>query len=170
MKGILVVPAAIALTAALAAAPAAASPTPFQELLSRYHEIRSELVVDRFDGVAEPAGAIRSRATELGREADAAGASVPEDRVDEWQALLTEISAAADRLASAGDLASAREAFYDLSKPMGRYRKMMSDDSSIVVYCPMAKKAWLQPDGEITNPYLGQEMPACGNKIPDRVQ
>jgi hypothetical protein len=29
----------------------------------------------------------------------------------------------------------------------------------------MAQKAWIQPKGEIGNPYLGQEMPKCGDVV-----
>ena len=30
-------------------------------------------------------------------------------------------------------------------------------------YCPMHKRSWLQPDGEIGNPYGG--MPRCGEIV-----
>jgi hypothetical protein len=50
---------------------------------------------------------------------------------------------------------------------MSRYRKLIGDDSVVVAYCPMEKKAWLQPDGEIENPYGGQAMPRCGRVVPE---
>ena len=81
--------------------------------------------------------------------------------------MLSLIAAAAAEVAESADLEAAREAFFELSKPMGRYRKLTGDASTIVVYCPMAKKAWLQPDGEIGNPYYGSTMPTCGNRVAD---
>ncbi len=44
---------------------------------------------------------------------------------------------------------------------------MAGIEGTTVVFCPMAKKAWIQPEGEIGNPYLGQEMPTCGEVVPD---
>ena len=31
-----------------------------------------------------------------------------------------------------------------------------------VVNCPMVQKDWVQPAGQISNPYAGQSMPTCG--------
>ncbi len=43
------------------------------------------------------------------------------------------------------------------------------DAATTVAYCPMAKKAWLQKEGEaIGNPYYGQEMPRCGSFVAKR--
>jgi len=72
---------------------------------------------------------------------------------------------AALRRAGAHDLAATRTAFGELSKPMVRYREMVSGDRPMVVYCPMAKKPWLQPKGEIGNPYFGQSMATCGTIV-----
>ena len=159
--------ATLLLAGGLSARLAPAATGPFVELSSLYHEARSALVKDDLSGAVERARQIEKRASELAGDTALADEAVPADDLDNWLELVQEIAAAAERLGSAGDLGAAREAFFALTKPMGRYRKLVADTSTIVAFCPMEKKAWLQPEGEFENPYLGQEMPTCGQKIPD---
>jgi hypothetical protein len=143
----------------------AEEPNAFREILGHYEAIRLSLLNDATTDVAEHAKAIESRMDTLAKDFDAGDAGVPAEKSAECEALLPEISSAAARLAAAEDLDEAREALFELSKPMGRYRKLAGTEGSMVVFCPMAKKAWIQPHGEIGNPYLGQEMPTCGEVI-----
>ena len=73
--------------------------------------------------------------------------------------------AAADALAGGPGLADARNAFYDLSKGLVRWREGVQSARPVVAYCPRVKKAWLQPDGPIGNPYGGKAMPRCGSIV-----
>lgn len=84
---------------------------------------------------------------------------------DGLKALLPDVVEAAGKLAGAGDIAAAREAFFLLSKRLARYREMVGGERPAVAYCPMVKKSWLQPLGEIGNPYHGQSMPRCGEIV-----
>lgn len=77
------------------------------------------------------------------------------------------MKAAAGRLAASADSAGARKAFGDLSAAMVRYRAMNGDRDSMVVHCDMVKKDWVQPKGEIGNPYTGKAMARCGRVVPD---
>jgi hypothetical protein len=79
--------------------------------------------------------------------------------------LLPELSEAATALSAATTLDAARDAFYDLSKPLVRWRKAAVGDKLVVAYCPMAKRSWLQPEGELGNPYYGQSMLRCGEVV-----
>jgi|UPI000472E3B0 Protein of unknown function (DUF3347). len=72
------------------------------------------------------------------------------------------IAAKADALAEVADLAAARNAFAALSDEMIKFRASDKGDRPIVVYCPMEKKSWLQPKGEVGNPYLSAGMRKCG--------
>lgn len=139
----------------------------FPELLGHYERIRVTLVADETTDVEKHALAIAELAEELVDSFDALAAGVPETESEEGRLILGEIAAAAAKVASAHDLVAVREGFFDLSKPMGRYRKLTGDTSTVVMFCPMAKKAWLQPDGDVGNPYFGQDMPMCGNRIAD---
>ena len=145
----------------------ASEATAYEEILSRYEAIRLSMLNDEMRDVAMHARAIEDRVAALRAMFDAHDAGVPPEKAAECQALLPELGDSAEQLAEAEDLSKAREALFDLSKPLGRYRKLAGTEGSIVAYCPMAKKAWVQPHGEIGNPYMGLEMPTCGNRIAD---
>lgn len=139
----------------------------FQEILAHYEAMRLSLVNDSRTDVAEHAGAIVDRIHELAGDFDAEAAGVPEEKSAECETLLPEVASASAALAETQSLDAARDALFELSKPLGRYRKLAGIEGTMVVVCPMAKKAWIQPHGEIGNPYLGQEMPTCGERIAD---
>jgi len=136
----------------LLAAPAAraADTATFDAMASHYEAIWKALAADSLDGVAEHATAIAELAGTAGHP-EAAAEAAPE------------IAQQARSLAAAEDLAAARDAFGDLTKPLVRYRKAVGADRLQVAFCPMAKKAWLQPEGEIENPYYGSAMLSCGS-------
>jgi hypothetical protein len=139
----------------------------FQEVLEHYEAIRLALVNDTLAEVAEHARAIEGRVTELMEDFRPGDAGVSAEQAAECKALLPEVSSATERLAAAEDLDQARKAFFELSKPLGRYRKLAGTVGTVVVSCPMAKKAWIQPEGEIGNPYMGRGMSTCGQVIAD---
>ena len=145
----------------------AEEPKTFGAMLEHYEKVRLALVVDDAGSVNKEAMAIAEQAQELFGDFTAEKAGVPAADAEKGKEIVGEIATAAAKVAEASDLASVRDAFFELSKPMGRYRKLTGDMSTIVAYCPMVKKAWLQPEGDLGNPYLGQEMPNCGNRIPD---
>lgn len=129
------------------AAPAAPAPSGLDQVLDHYEAVRKALLVDSTAGVAGHAAAIRKLA-----------AAAPAD-------LQKEIAAAAGKLAAAKGLEPAREAFYELSRPLVRWREAAGSKRTVVAYCSMTKKSWLQPAGEIGNPYYGKEMPRCGEVV-----
>jgi Cu(I)/Ag(I) efflux system membrane fusion protein len=150
----------------LAIPAAAASPaTGFETLAGPYETIRQALLHDKMTGVAEQAKVLQQRADALAKGFTPQSAGVAADKAPMVKALLPEVSAAAARLATAKDLATARNVFAELSKPMVRYREVSTGKKPVVAYCPMAKKSWLQPAGEIGNPYYGQSMAKCGDVV-----
>lgn len=137
----------------------------FAAIVHHYEAARLALLHDKTEGLGEHADEIKATAEQLAAKFSADQAGVPADKADAAKALLPEIAAAAGELAKAGDIAAARDAFYALSQPLVRYREMVAGDRPVVVYCPMAKKSWLQPEGEIGNPYYGQSMARCGEVV-----
>jgi hypothetical protein len=127
----------------------------YKEIAGHYEAVRQALLHDTTEGIARHAKSI----------SEIAAASAPEDSSSEALELFELIRDSAAKLKSSGTMAEAREAFGELSKPMVRLRQMVSNPESIVVYCSMAKKAWLQPEGEIGNPYYGQSMARCGKIV-----
>jgi hypothetical protein len=155
----------LAVAAVLAVPVTAAETSVFGKIAGHYEAIRQALLHDTLDGVPTEARGIEQAVTDLQKRFGTSAAGVTGDKAGECQRLLPEIASAAHKLAEAKDLATARTAFGELSKPMVRYREMVSGTRPEVVYCPMAKKQWLQPAGTIGNPYLGQKMPTCGEIV-----
>lgn len=124
-------------------------------LFGPYETIRQALLHDHMEGVGAAAKSLAQEASSrLTQSTD------PEDK--KTLAIVTEN---ATKLVSEKDLASARETYYEISKALVRYRETLKGDRPVVVYCSMAKKSWLQPKGEIGNPYYGQSMAKCGEVV-----
>jgi hypothetical protein len=140
-------------------------PNVYMEMSSQYEAIRLALLEDSTEGVAEHAKSIQDLAKGQLEHFDAGRFIVPDQDIATFEAALQDIQTAASNLSSAGSLAPARETFFALTKPMVRYRKLSGGQDSVVAYCPMAQKAWIQPQGEIGNPYMGQQMPSCGEIV-----
>jgi hypothetical protein len=73
----------------------------------------------------------------------------------------TAVAEKAEAVAKAADLKAARESFGPLSDEMLKVREAAKGDRPSVYYCPMVKKSWLQPKGEVGNPY-DASMAKCG--------
>ena len=160
--------AVLAVTTTGAAQATEGSGAPLPSLLTHYEAIRQQLLGDSLDGVADHVAAIRRDFDRLEATFDAETAEVDPERVYSARKLLPEIGAAVAKLESARGLEPTRDAFYELSKVLIRYRYLSIGEWPAVAYCPMAKRSWLQPQGEIGNPYYGPSMPKCGSLIEDR--
>ena len=156
---------AIGLALAASAFASAQEPSGYKAVAGHYEAIRQALLNDSTEGAAAHAESIRQEAERLLQGFDAASASVPAERSAECLEILPEIQNAAAWLASAGTLDETREVFGELSKAMVRYRQMLTNPDSVVVYCSMAEEVWIQPKGEIGNPYYGQSMARCGEIV-----
>ena len=122
-------------------------------------------MADSIDGVMNHATALKEKASSLHQNLTAEPAGVSAHDLEDCGTALGDIETAAMKLAEASDLEAAREEFFVLTKPMAKYRKMTGGETTIVAYCPMVQKAWIQPDREIGNPYMGQKMPTCGEVV-----
>jgi Protein of unknown function (DUF3347) len=118
---------------------------PVKSAYGHYLKIQAALAGDSLTGVAENAEAIAK-----GVQTDA-------------KALPAEVGVQAEALAKAKDLKTARAAFKPLSNALIKYlADHKAKDAYVQVYCPMANASWLQTDKNVANPYLGKEMPTCG--------
>ncbi|MDQ7007372.1 MAG: DUF3347 domain-containing protein [Acidobacteriota bacterium] len=139
--------------------------TAFSEFIEHYEAIRLSLLSDSLDGIGEHARAISKRARRLASAFDAETAGVADDKSAAIKALLPKLREQADALAGSKDLRSARDAFAPLSESLVSYRDAATGDKPAVAFCPMAKRSWLQPKGQIGNPYGGTKMPRCGQFV-----
>lgn len=142
-----------------------ADSTYYMEMSSHYDEIRQALLADSTGGVAEHAQALAEKASDLRQNISADLAGVSAHDLQSCVTALQEIESSAVKLAETTNLKSAREELFALTRPMAKYRKLTGDQGTVVAYCSMAQKAWIQPEGEIGNPYLGQKMPTCGEVV-----
>jgi hypothetical protein len=129
-------------------APAASASTEMSRaVVDPYVKVAEALASDSIDGIRANAGDIATAAARLG-------------------ALAFKIDTAALQLASADDLDDARAKFGVLSEAIDAYmagQHLTPPDGIRVAFCPMVLKSWLQPDGELRNPYHGSQMLTCGS-------
>ena len=137
----------------------------FDRITDHYEKIRVTLLHDSVEGVAAEADAIAGLVTKLQGGFEPAEAGIVAGKSGEFEHLLPSLGQSAAALAGATDIKQIREHFAELSKGMVAYRQMTEDPDPVVVFCPMAQKVWLQPSGEIGNPYHGQSMPRCGEVV-----
>ena len=126
--------------------------------LAAYERVRAALVADRGD-VAAAAREIAAGARE------ARGGAPPALRAH-LDGLVTEAGQLAG--APATDLPRLRREFGDVSRHVVA---LLTADESLargvhVFECPMAEGygRWVQPSADISNPYMGTRMPACGSE------
>ena len=139
--------------------------TLFDQLLSEYETIRLALLHDSTEGVQESALSMVRHVDEYDPESDTPAAAINSENSDKFRVWIHDFRESADMLSHADALASSRDAFGKLSRAMVAYRQLTESPKSVVVYCSMAEKVWLQPKGEIGNPYYGQSMAGCGEII-----
>ena len=116
-------------------------------IVEPYLKIQTALATDSIDEVKANAGNVATAATSLG---------APAMRID----------TAAVELASAADLAGAREKFGALSDAIVAYMDglhITPPGGVRVAFCQMANKPWLQQGSTLANPYHGSAMPTCGS-------
>ena len=138
------------------------APRPLDTVLAPYETVRQALLEDKLEGIAEAAADIRDAGKTFMEEPHEA---MPAAELSALEALIPSLVSAAGELAQAGDIAVARASFWALTESLMKYRELYADDEVRVAYCPMAQKSWLQPDGEIGNPYYGQSMAECGGFV-----
>jgi hypothetical protein len=87
-------------------------------------------------------------------------AALAADNLAEAKKAATDVGEEGAAIAKADSIIIARNEFATLSE---RAIKLASGQTGYyVVNCPMLKKDWVQPTGEISNPYAGRSMPNCG--------
>lgn len=159
--GILV---ALLLTGAVASAIGSAEITAFTTIVDHYEAIRLVLIEDSTEGVAEHADAIARTARALEFNYSDATAGVNAGGAASVKELLPEIEKRAAEVARSNDLETVRTEMAELTKPLVRWHDLVDGPRPVVAYCPMVKKAWLQPDEPIGNPYA-PNMLRCGEIV-----
>ncbi len=127
-------------------------------LFDHYEVIRQALLYDTLDDVAD-------QALEIMQLAESAAGELCSADAGECPEALVAIGRSASTLQDATSIDDARQAFGELSDAFIEYREGVDGPKPVVAHCSMADRSWLQPKGEIGNPYYGQEMARCGEVI-----
>ena len=138
--------------------------TAFSRITGHYEAIRQALIDDSTRGIATHAEAIAADATALEGDFEARAAGVEPGDADAVREMLPEVRTSAETLAAAKDLTHARQSLAVMTRPLTRWQKLVKGPRPVVVYCPMEKKAWLQPDEPVGNPY-DPSMLRCGEVV-----
>lgn len=135
------------MTAPLARADDPALMEPVKSVYNHYLKIQSSLAKDSLEGISDHAQAMAKAI-----------------KGDDMKMLPSEIATQAGKLAEASDLKAARKAFKPLSESLIKYLAdhKVKSGSFTEAYCSMAGASWLQSGKKISNPYMGKEMPGCG--------
>lgn len=137
----------------------------FERMTVHYEDIRQALLHDSSEDVAVAAEQIQQLLQTLETDFSEKAAGIRPGGGDDLRALLPSIRTATADLIEAATIGDAREAFGALSKALVQFRQLVAEPAPVVAFCSMAQQAWLQPKGEIGNPYYGQSMARCGEIV-----
>ena len=149
----------LALPLAAAENPGKCSACSFSAVQQPYDAVRLALTAGGLPSAKAEAAKLSNAA-----EAEAAWAGKATGRGPELVAPWTRVAAAAAKIEKAASITDARKAFGEASEAMRTALAIAERDDLVVVYCPMVKLHWIQPKGEIRNPY-GSRMPNCGQVV-----
>src|SRR3984893_6387294 len=133
----------------------------FQSILGAYEGIHESLAKDQIDGVAAQAHALRGAIAQL-------ISLTPDLMKDEaYRKALTKLQDTTKEF-DADNLEDARAQFGFFSADLIAFLKLYSapiDHPLYTITCPMWKESpaqWLQTTPQVKNPFLGKQMPDCG--------
>jgi hypothetical protein len=109
-------------------------------LFTKYESVRQSLLKSDLAGAQKHAAALAT---------------------DAKKAKNTTVSEFAQGVAKSRDIAAARRNFAALSGEMIKVRNAAKGARPAVYHCPMVEKSWLQPKGQVGNPY-DSAMLSCG--------
>jgi len=129
------------------------------EISKDYIGVQKILAADKTEGVNDLAGKMLTKIDQL----DAKNATG--EHASKYADMPKQLKSSALNLKKAKNIKSMRTAFGDMSKPMAMWTSLNKPADTYVVYCPMAKKSWLQDSDEVANPYYGSAMSECGEIV-----
>nr|AEH26510.1 efflux transporter [uncultured Acidobacteria bacterium A11] len=137
----------------------------YEPLLASYLAIQQALAADKYEAVASQAEPMRKRA-----EAVAMSDIKPAERADEYRAQVEAMKGASEKF-KPSNLDEARAQFGLFSEPLikllTQFPPPLGRELNIMK-CSMWEKSpgrWIQASADIANPFMGQKMLGCGEKV-----
>lgn len=124
-----------------------------------YLAIHAQLANDSLTDVTKNAQAIKLAAAKLDPT------TVTGEHAARFAKLPARMQNAATLVEASKDLAQARLTFKALSQTLVLWATLSKPAGYSVMYCSMAKGAWLQKDPAVRNPYYGPSMLTCGEIV-----
>jgi len=138
----------------------------YEQVLTHYESMRQALLHDTLEGVERRAGSMREAVLYLKENFSAERAGIKPENAGDLKGILLPINTLCRLVEASGDIEEVRKTFSQLSDLLIRWRGWSTmRNRPVIAYCPMDQKSWLQPAGEIGNPYAGQKMPRCGKVV-----
>ena len=138
---------------------------PYQQLFASYLAIQKGLAADDFNVIAKHAGPLREQIGAI-----IAADIVPSDMADAYRQKLDALKTAASGRAP-GNIEEARIYFGKVSAPLialtTQFPPPLQRPLTVAV-CPMWEKSpaqWIQAGEKIENPFMGTQMPGCGDVV-----
>ncbi|GEM_PF-5803825 len=131
----------------------------FSAVQQPYDAVRIALTDDHLSIVRTEGSKLRAAA-----QAEAVWARTATGRGPELVIPWTNVAVAAAKIEKAATITDARKAFGEASEGIRSAMTIAGRDDLLVAYCPMVKLRWIQPRGELRNPY-GSRMPNCGQIV-----
>jgi len=131
-----------------------------QPVIGAYLEIHAALAADSTEGVKAAAKRILAAVPGL-RSADRGTG----EEAQQLKEVPAQVEEGARAVLEASGLDAVRDAFRRLSAPIAAWAILRKPEGLLVAFCPMARGTWVQPRGEIENPYFGPRMLHCGHVV-----
>ena len=137
-------------------------------MIENYLRIQTSLANDSIDQIPNYALAIHKAAADLQVAEGASACGMKDMDAEKCKNIMPNIAEASATLSKSQNIEDARLIFGELSESMIEFRNMIPGEKPKVAYCGMVKKAWLQSDDEISNPYYGSSMLRCGSLLAEQ--
>ncbi|HEY8897030.1 MAG TPA: DUF3347 domain-containing protein [Niastella sp.] len=136
--------------------------SPVKEIVNGYLQLKNALANDNGNGAASAGNTMVAAFKQLDRS------KLPADKTKTYEDIESDAKEHAEHIGkNAGNIRHQREHFEMLSKDMYELVKTFGAGQQLYYdHCPMYNNNkgadWISEKKEISNPYLGKEMPTCG--------
>lgn len=129
-----------------------------QQVITDYLNVKNVLTIDKADSVSAYAKILSADIQNVPRK------NLSPDKHKIWDQHYKELVNHANKIGNSTSLKDQRKHFADLSSDFYKIIKLMEINKVDLYYqyCPMKHVYWVSEKSQISNPYFGKQMPACG--------
>ena len=128
-------------------------------VLAYYLQIYETLCADDIAEVGRTAGLISLRAKKIDPT------TIQNENAPMYRNIPKDLRRAGRAMFKAKTLEELRAGFRDLSRPVVIWAGLSKPTGLAIFYCPVSNATWVQPEGDVKNPYHGSKMHGCGQAV-----